>query len=80
MLDFYFNKVILIKTDSGEHWCFPVKFAEFLRTPFFTRTSAVAASDCHLFLIEYQIICCYKKIALLLNYDDNANNNKATFH
>ena len=33
VLESYFNKIILIKRDSK---CFLVKFAEFLRTPFFT--------------------------------------------
>ena len=39
----------------------------------------MATSDCSVFLIEYQIMCCYKKIALL-KYNDKANINKATFH
>ena len=34
VLGSYFNKVILIKRDSSTY--FPVKFAEFFRTPFFT--------------------------------------------
>ena len=40
----------------------------------------MAASDYSMFLIEYQITCCDKKIAPLLKYNDNANINKATFH
>ena len=38
MLEPYYNKVILIKRDSNTG-AFPVKFAEFLRTPFFNRIS-----------------------------------------
>ena len=34
---------------------------------------------CSVLLIEYQTTCCYRKIALLLKYD-NVNINKATFH
>ena len=37
-------------------------------------------SDRSVFLIEYEITCCYKKIALLLKYSDNVNINKVTFH
>ena len=32
-----------------QHRCFPVKCAKFVRTPFFYRTSPVAASDFNLF-------------------------------
>ena len=39
----------------------------------------MAASD-SVFLIEYQITCCYKKITLLLKYNVNANISKAAFH
>ena len=78
MLESYFNKVILIK--RLKHKCFPVKFVEFLRTTGFYRTPPMAASDCSVFLIKYQITCCYKKIALLLKYNGDANINKATFH
>ena len=34
---------------------------------------------CSVFLIKYQITRCYRKIYLLLKYNDNANSNKATF-
>ena len=79
----YFNKERL------QRKCFLVKFAKFLRTPFFIEhlqwllLTAVKIYNIYIIniyiLIKYQITCCYKKIALL-KYNDNANINKATFH
>ena len=46
----FFNKVaglrpaILLKKRL-RHWCFPVNFAKFLRTPFYRRTPLVAAAS-----------------------------------
>ena len=77
-----FKKGVLknLASFTGKHLCWSLILLK-LRTP------PVAASDCivffsnySVFLIEYQITCCYRKIALLLKQDDNANINKATFH
>ena len=35
---------------------------------------------CHVFLTEYQIACCYRKVVLCLKDDDNPNIKKAIFH
>ena len=48
-LESLFNKLTGLRTSKfikkrHEHRCFPVKFAKFLRTPFFNRTPALAAS------------------------------------
>ena len=39
------------------------------------RTPPAAASDCSVFLIEYQITRCNRKIALRLKQNDNENIN-----
>ena len=44
VLESNFNKVATIKKKL-RHRCFPVKFAKFLRTPFYYRTFPVAASE-----------------------------------
>ena len=40
----FFNKVAGLLKKSLSHRCFPVNFAKFLRTPFFSRTPPVGAS------------------------------------
>ena len=50
VLESLFNKIADLKTCSFakkrlQHRCFPVKFAKFLRTPFFNRAPPVAASE-----------------------------------
>ena len=42
--------------------------------------SCIPRNHTVVFLIKYQITCCYRKIAFLLKYYDNPNINKATFH
>ena len=54
MLESLFDKATDLKAcnfikKKFQHRCFPVKCAKFVRTPFFYRTSPVAASDFNLF-------------------------------
>ena len=65
------NSVLKNLSFTGKHVCWSLILIT-LQTP------PVAASDCSVFSIDYQITCYYRKMALL-KQNDNANINSATF-
>ena len=60
------------KLKKDEVWIFVVCVTGFI--------SCILRIHTVVFLIKYQITCCYRKIAFLLKYHGNPNIKKATFH